>query len=195
MKNLIIQIQTSIICLLILVILVCGIYPLTVWAISQILLPEKANGSMMMVNGKLVGSSLIGQQFHDAKYFHPRPSSAGEGYDASNSGGSNLGPTSRKLMSQVAIRNLDYRRLNGLKTESPVPMDAVTSSASGLDPHISVQNALIQAIRVAKSRGLPEEKVAALVRHSVERPDLWLFGQERINVLKINLLMDEIKCD
>ncbi len=195
MKTFLLEIRASIICLLVFAMLVCGIYPLTVWGIAQLVFPEKANGSIVRANGKPIGSALIGQQFHDPKYFHPRPSSAGDGYDASNSRGSNLGPTSRKLVAGVSSRVVHYRKENDLPGKIEVPMDAVTSSASGLDPHISVENAMIQAQRVARSRGLPEEKVAGMVRRSVEGPDLRLFGQDRINVFKINLLLDGIKCD
>lgn len=193
MKNLLNELRISIMALLVLALLTCGFYPVAVWAVSQVLFPEKANGSIVAVNGRVIGSTLIAQQFNDPKYFHARPSFAGSGYDAAKSGGSNLGPTSRKLNDLVVSRADDYRRQNDLDREFPVPMDAVTASGSGLDPHISVENALVQARRVAKNRGISEEKVAEVVRRSVEGPDLGLFGQSRVNVLRINLLMEGLK--
>ncbi len=189
-KSLLVEIRTSIVALVSLVILTGAIYPLLVWAIGQISFQRQANGSIITKNEKPVGSVLIAQKFKDPGYFFPRPSSAGDGYDASNSSGSNLGPTSQKLMDLVSARADSYRRENGLGPEFAIPIDAVTASGSGLDPDISLENALIQAKRVARSRAIDEEKVVGLVRKLSAGPELWLFGQQRVNVLEINLTMD-----
>src|SRR4030065_891729 len=159
MKDFIQELRISLMATLSLAILLCGIYPLLVWIVGQGLFPAERNGSLLVHKGTIVGSSLLSQGFTDPKYFHPRPSAAGQGYDAVSSGGSNLGPTSKKLVDGVRQRVVDYRIKNGLDPDAMVPPDAVTASASGLDPHISVKNALLQAPRVAKARGLSEEVV------------------------------------
>jgi K+-transporting ATPase ATPase C chain len=160
-----------------------------VFGISQALLHDKANGSLIAEGSSVVkGSRLIGQQFTGEKYFHPRPSAAGNGYDASSSGGSNLGPTSRKLNDAIKQRIEAYRKENGWN--EPVPADAVTASASGLDPHISVENARMQAARVAKARGLNVEKVQALIPQNTDGPDLGFLGDPGVNVLTLNLALD-----
>ena len=127
-----------------LVVVCCGLYPLIVFGFAQLLFPDKANGSLIVDAGGVRGSRLIGQPFAADKYFHPRPSAAGNGYDCTNSCGSNLGPTSRKLRDAIAQNVADYRTQNDLATNAPVPADAVTASASGLDPHISLENARLQ---------------------------------------------------
>ncbi|MBI5249037.1 MAG: K(+)-transporting ATPase subunit C [Desulfomonile tiedjei] len=190
MKTIAEELRTSIIAILSLVILLCCVYPVVVWAMAQGLFPYQANGSLITLDGKVVGSGLLAQGFADSKYFHPRPSSAGEGYDAANSGGSNLGPTSEKLIDVVARRIADFRTKNGLASDALVPADAVTASASGLDPHISVGNALIQAHRVAKARGLSEEAIKTMIEVHTEGRDLGILGEERVNVLKLNLALD-----
>lgn len=190
LKSLLAEIRTSIVALVSLVILTGAIYPLMVWAVGQTLFQHQANGSIITKNEKPVGSVMIAQKFNDPGYFFPRPSSAGTGYDASNSSGSNLGPTSRKLMDLVSDRADSYRRENGLDPESAIPIDAVTASGSGLDPDISLDNAMIQAKRVARSRSVDEEKVVGLVKKLSIGRDMWLFGQQRVNVLEINLTMD-----
>lgn len=191
MKNLVSELRIALIATFSLAIVLCGIYPLAVWGIAQVLFPHKANGSIMVQDGKIVGSELLAQNFTGPRYFHPRPSSAGEtGYDGGSSGGSNLGPTSKKLIDSVKQRVEVYRKENNLPATVPVPADAVTASASGLDPHISVPNALIQASRVAKARGLGQEVVQAMVNAHTEGRDLGLFGEERVNVLKLNLALD-----
>ena len=169
----------------------CGLYPLVVFGVSQILFHDKANGSLIVDKaGTIHGSRLIGQSFTADKYFHPRPSAAGNGYDATSSSGSNLGPTSQKLNDAIVQRIADYRAQNNLDTNAPVPADAVTASASGLDPHISVANAEIQIARVAKARGISEEQVRKLVQQNTSGRDLGLFGEPRVNVMTLNFALD-----
>jgi K+-transporting ATPase ATPase C chain len=190
MKNWLSEIWTSLLAVLSLAVILCGIYPVAVWLLAQGLSPAAANGSLVMRNGTVLGSSLIGQGFSEPKYFHPRPSAAGQGYDAVRSGGSNLGPTSKKLVDAVRRRLADYRAENNLDPDSMVPADAVTASASGLDPHISLKNAYLQAPRVARARGLSEMAVRKLVETYAEGRDLGIFGEPRVNVLMINLALD-----
>jgi potassium-transporting ATPase KdpC subunit len=190
MKNLVAELRASIAATLLLAVLCCGIYPAVVWAVGQGLFSDKANGSLVKVDGKVAGSSLLAQGFTAPKYFHPRPSSAGQGYDAANSGGTNLGPTSKKLIEDVKQRVADYRTENGLPPDARVPADAVTSSASGLDPHISVRNALLQAARVAKARGIGEKDVLAKVEANTEGRTFGFLGEPRVNVLTLNLSLD-----
>lgn len=190
MKNVIAELRISIIVLALLASILCGVYPMLVWGLSQTLFPHKANGSLIILDGKPVGSMLLGQRFIDPKYFQPRPSFAGTGYDASFSGGSNLGPTSRKLIDLVSLRVNNYRKENGLGREVPVPGDAVTASASGLDPHISLENAIIQAGRVAKMRSLSERQVTDIIHRYASEPDFGFLGQKRVNVLRLNLILD-----
>jgi K+-transporting ATPase ATPase C chain len=175
-----------------LAVILCGMYPLTVWVLAQGLFPDKANGSLVVRHGSISGSSLISQGFTDPGYFHPRPSAAGLGYDATSSGGSNLGPTSRKLVEAVRRRAEDYRKENSLPPDALVPADAVTASASGLDPHISVKNALLQGPRVAKARGLSEDLVLRQIALHTERRDLRILGEPRVNVLMLNLALDDM---
>lgn len=171
--------------------IVCGIYPLLVWGIAEGLFSHKANGSMIAVDGKTLGSTLIAQNFTSPKYFHPRPSAAGDqGYDAILSGGSNLGPTSKKLIDIVKARAESYRRENDLAAAVPIPADAVTASASGLDPHISIENARLQAGRVAKARGMNEEAVLATIQTLKEGRTLGILGEPRVNILLLNLLLN-----
>jgi K+-transporting ATPase ATPase C chain len=162
-----------------------------VFGLGQLLFSGRANGSLIVdASGTVRGSRLLGQQFTGEKYFHSRPSAAGNGYDSTSSGGSNLGPTSQKLRDSIAQNVSDYRSQNGLATNAPVPADAVTASASGLDPHISVQNAQLQAARVAKARGLPLEKLQALIAQHTDSPDLGVLGEAGVNVLELNLALD-----
>lgn len=185
------QLRISLIAVILLALLVCGIYPVIVWGLSQILFPDKANGSLIKLDEKVVGSRLLAQNFSGAQYFHPRPSSAGDaGYDAASSGGSNLGPTSKKLIDSVKGRVSAYREENSLPADTPVPADAVTASASGLDPHISVKNAFLQAARVAKARSMSQNAVNEKIKVNTEGRDLGLLGEPRVNVLKLNLALD-----
>jgi K+-transporting ATPase ATPase C chain len=193
MKNLLSEIRSAIFVTLMLALVCCGLYPLVVFGVGQLLFRAKANGSLITdSNGIVRGSRLLGQQFTSDKYFHSRPSSAGNGYDATSSGGSNLGPTSQKLHDSVAQNISDYRSQNGLDTNAPVPADAVTASASGLDPHISPANADLQAPRVAKVRGLPVEKVKALISQYTDKADFNVLGDPGVNVLELNLALDAL---
>src|SRR5262249_3863646 len=158
------EIRGAVFSTLVLAVVLCGVYPLVVFGIAQAAFHDKANGSLIIdKEGIIRGSRLIGQNFTSEKYFHPRPSSAGNAYDAANSSGSNLGPTSQKLHDSIAQNVASYRSQNGLATNAPVPADAVTGSASGLDPHISPENAALQAPRVAKARGVAVEKIRGLI--------------------------------
>jgi K+-transporting ATPase ATPase C chain len=192
MKTIFAELRPAIVATLLFAVVCCGLYPLVVFGIGQVLFPKKANGSLIVdKSGAVRGSALIGQHFTSEKYFHPRPSAAGNGYDAANSGGSNLGPTSQRLRDSIAQNVADYRAQNNLATNMPVPADAVTASASGLDPHISVQNADRQVDRVAKARGIAPDRVRALVKHCTEKPDLGFLGDAGVNVLLLNLALDE----
>lgn len=191
MKTFIQEILRAVAMTLVLAVVVCGVYPLFVYGVGQWLFPHQANGSLITTqDGKVLGSEWIGQNFSGAKYFHPRPSAAGTGYDAANSGGTNLGPTSQKLIDAVKAATAQYRTENGLPADARVPADAVTSSGSGLDPHISVQNAALQTARVARERKLDPAQVAALVEKYTDKPSLNLLGEPGINVLKLNLALD-----
>lgn len=185
------QIRPAVVSTLVLASVCCGAYPAAVWGLAHVLFPAKAGGSLIMdAEGRCRGSALLGQPFSGARYFHPRPSAAGAGYDAANSGGSNLGPTSQKLRDAIRDRVTAYRAENGLNEQEPIPADAVTASGSGLDPHISVRNATIQATRVAQARGLPEADVLSLIQAAVDGPDFGILGEAGVNVLKLNLALD-----
>jgi K+-transporting ATPase ATPase C chain len=172
----------------------CGIvYPLAVSGASSVLFAHQASGSLVKVDGKIVGSSLLGQNFSEPKYFWPRPSAAGnDGYDALASGGSNLGPSNPKLLDAVEQRIADYRRANGLAAGQPVPVDAVTASASGLDPDISVTNARLQAGRVADARGLDPTTVRLLVENHTDHRPWGVLGEDTVNVLDLNVALDHL---
>jgi K+-transporting ATPase ATPase C chain len=191
MKNFLSELRSAVLVTVMLAVVCCGIYPLVVFGLGQALFPAKANGSLIVdAHGIVRGSRLLGQQFTAEKYFHSRPSAAGNGYDATSSGGSNLGPTSQKLRDSIAQNIAAYRAENGLATNAPVPADAVTASASGLDPHISLRNAELQAPRVANARGLTVPQVRALIARHTDAPDLTVFGDAGVNVLELNLALD-----
>ena len=190
MKELITELRISLTATLLLAVILCGIYPVMVWVFAQALFPARADGSLIVKGGKILGSSLIGQGFAGPEYFHPRPSAAGQGYDASSSGGSNLGPLSRKLVNAVAKRVHDYRTENGLGPDQRVPADAVTASGSGLDPHITVENAVLQAKRVAKARGIGVEEVMKKIKIHTEGRTLGILGEPRVNTFLLNLDLD-----
>lgn len=177
---------------LVLAIVCCVLYPVVVWSAAQLLFHDRANGSLLVDKGGTVrGSRLLGQNFTGEKYFHPRPSAAGaNGYDAASSSGSNLGPTSQKLNDAIKERIDAYRIENGLKDTDAVPADAVTASASGLDPHITVRNAEVQTSRVAKARGMSEDRIRELIRQHTNQRDLGLLGESGVNVLLLNLALD-----
>ena len=187
MKEFFSHIRGAVVSTLVLAIVCCGLYPLIVFAISRAFFYEKANGSLILdKDGAVRGSKLLAQGFTADKYFHPRPSAAGNGYDATSSGGSNLGPTSQKLNDAIKDRVDAYRKVNGLNEKEPVPADAVTASGSGLDPHISVRNAELQIPRVAKARGLSEKKLHELIEQNTDGRDLGLLGDPGVNVLSLN---------
>jgi len=166
------------------------VYPLIITGAVQTTMPERADGSLIVVDGHVIGSELIGQSFSGPGYFHGRPSAVS--YAANGSGASNLGPTSSRLMDEVH-RNVEQVRMeNNLPQNTPVPADLVQASASGLDPHISMDGSLLQVPRIAKARGLPESEVKLLVYQTVEPAQFGILGQERVNVLKLNLALDDL---
>lgn len=189
------EIRGAVMGTLVLAVVTCGLYPLIVWGISQAVFNEKANGSLIVgKDGTVRGSKLLGQGFTGAKYFHPRPSAAGaNGYDATSSSGSNLGPTSQKLHDAIKDRVAAYRTENGLKETDAVPADAVTASGSGLDPHISPRNAELQSVRVAKARGITSEKIRELIARFTDTQDFGFLGDEGVRVLELNLALDALR--
>ena len=195
MKKILSEIRPAIVSTVIFAVVCCGFYPLAVTGIAKLAFAKKANGSLIIdEKGTIIGSELLGQNFTGAGYFHPRPSAAGDnGYDAANSGGSNLGPTSRKLADQIKERVAAYRTTNGLAQTTAVPADAVTASASGLDPHISPANAELQVPRVASARSMTPGKVKELITANTDRADFGLLGEDGVNVLKLNLALDMLR--
>jgi potassium-transporting ATPase KdpC subunit len=192
MKNIIQALGTSILATIVLCIVVSGIYPVAVWALAQVFFPHQANGSLLESQGQVVGSELLAQGFSGAQYFHPRPSAAGTGYDGLNSGGTNLGPTSQKLIDSIKGAIDAYRSENSLSPDVQVPADAVTSSASGLDPHITLENAKLQLARVAKARNLPPAVVQGEIDKATDSPFLGIGGDPGVNVLKLNVALDAL---
>ena len=192
MKTFLKELWTAIVTTVVLCVVVSGVYPVVIWGIGQVLFPHQANGSLIANNGQIVGSELLAQGFSGAKYFHPRPSAAGTGYDSTSSAGSNLGPTSQKLIDGIKANITQYRQENGLSAEAVVPADAVTASGSGLDPHISLQNAQLQVPRVAKERGLTEDAVRGEVTKTTDNALLGIGGDPGVNVLKVNLALDAL---
>jgi K+-transporting ATPase ATPase C chain len=191
------QLLTGLLMTIALTVLVGLVYPFVMTGIAQVAFHDRANGSLVKVDGKVVGSSLIGQNFAlkdgspDPRYFQPRPSAAGDGYDAMASAASNLGPNDETLLADVEQRAVEYRQANGLAPDAQVPVDAVTASGSGLDPHISVANARLQATRVADARGLDFDQVLALVDQYTESPSIGVLGTKGVNVLRLNLALDQ----
>lgn len=188
------ELKTSVIATVVLAVATCALYPLAVFAGAQLLFPAQANGSLIRDrDGTIRGSALLAQNFSSAKYFHPRPSAAGSGYDAGSSSGTNLGPTSQKLADSIKAAVATYRAENRLAVDVPVPADAVTSSGSGLDPHISPANAELQAARVARARNLPLERIRQVIGACTDERDLGLLGERSVNVLKLNRALDNLR--
>ena len=184
------QIRPAVLSVLLLALLTGVAFPAVLWVIGRPLFPRQAGGSLIRSGGAVIGSELIGQRFTRPEYFHPRPSAAGAGYDGTVSGGSNLGPYDQRLQDGVRRLAEDYRRENGLGPDVAIPVDAVTMSASGLDPHISPDNAAQQARRVARARGWSEEAVRRLVESYTSGPQFGFLGSRRVSVLELNLALD-----
>lgn len=204
------QLRPALLCTLFFVVVTGLAFPGVIWGIGQVAFPEQANGSLIRdARGNLVGSALLGQSFKQRQYFHPRPSAAGAGYDAANSGGTNLGPTSTKLVEGIdddpatpdtdetylGFRDLAaaYREENGLSIDAVIPADAATRSASGLDPDISLANAELQVARVAKERNVSAERVREVLAQQSRGPLLGVLGVPRVNVLLVNLALDRLE--
>ncbi len=201
------ELRPAVTSVLVFILLTGLLFPFAIYGAARVLFPKQAAGSLIEKDGKVIGSELIGQNFAKPEYFHPRPSAAGNGYDAANSSGTNLGATSDKLINGIHKKTADgkddpgnfdgvgdlakaYRAENGLTPNTPVPADAVTRSASGLDPHISVENALLQVNRVAKARKLAADAVRKIVDNTSEGRTFGLLGESRVNVLHLNLALD-----
>jgi K+-transporting ATPase ATPase C chain len=185
------EIKTSAVITLVLLVICCGVYPLVIFGAGQLLFPKQANGSIVRDDkGNPIASTLLAQNFTADKYFNPRPSAAGTGYDSTSSGGSNYGATSQALHDAVQQRVSDYRKANNLAADQLVPADAVTASGSGLDPHISLKNAALQLPRVAKARGLSEDDLKALVDKYTDGRDFGILGEPGVNIIKLNLALD-----
>jgi K+-transporting ATPase ATPase C chain len=196
MKNIFAEFGRSIVATIFFAVILCGVYPLVVFGAAKLLFPHQAGGSLLVdKSGAVRGSALLAQNFTGTQYFHPRPSAAGaNGFDPTSSSGSNLGPTSSNLVANITANIATYRADNNIATNSPIynmiPADAVTESASGLDPHISPANAEIQIARVAKARGISEDRVRELVKQNTSGRDLGLFGEPRVNVMTLNFALD-----
>jgi len=184
------QIQPAVMMTLVLCVLTGLVYPGAVTGLAQLLFPRQANGSLVIANGRVVGSELIGQSFTKAEYFHPRPSAAGNGYDATASGGTNKGPTDAKLADTLIAQAVDSVVKNDGAIKGGIPSDMVTASGSGLDPDISPANARLQVPRVARARGVSEAALGALVTRHVEGRQFGFFGEPRVNVLLLNIAVD-----
>ena len=183
------QLRPAVIMTLVLCVITGFIYPGVVTGLAQLIFPRQANGSLVTVNGRVVGSALIGQPFTRPEYFHPRPSAAGSGYDATASSGTNKGPTDRKLADTLIGPRADSLIASGVAKGS-IPTDAVTASASGLDPHISPANAYLQVARVARARGVDSAAVRRVLDAHVEGRQFGFFGEPRVNVLMLNIALD-----
>ena len=185
------HLRTAFVSVISLTLLTGCIFPLVLFALGRWLYPTQAAGSLLTRNGAVVGSQLIGQGFTQPEYFHPRPSAAGTGYDGTSSGGTNFGPSNRKLIEGVRQSAEAYRKSNGLPPDAIVPIDAATGSGSGLDPHISPTNAELQIAPVARARGLDDASVRRLVADHTEGPQWGFLGSPRVSVLELNLALDQ----
>ena len=198
MKNIFAEFGRSIVATIFFAVILCGVYPLVVFGAAKLLFPHQADGSLLVDKfGAVRGSALLAQNFTGAQYFHPRPSAAGaNGFDPTSSSGSNLGPTSSNLVAKITQNLANYRAENNIATNSHIynmiPADAVTASASGLDPHISPANAEIQITRVAKARGISEEQLRKIVQENTSGRDLGVFGEPRVNVMTLNFALDQL---
>jgi K+-transporting ATPase ATPase C chain len=186
------QLFPALLAFLVFTLLTGVLYPLAVTGLAQVAFAGRADGSLIDRDGTVVGSRLLGQSFSGETYFHPRPSAAGDGYDGAASSASNLGPTNEDLLTAVSERVNAYRDRNGLAADAVVPVDAVTSSGSGLDPHISPENARLQVARVARARGISPERVLALVEDHTAGRSLGVLGEPAVNVLELNLALDAL---
>jgi potassium-transporting ATPase KdpC subunit len=184
------QLVPALLILIVFTVLTGLVYPLVVTGVAQVAFPNRADGSLIERDGTVVGSKLIGQNFSALRYFQPRPSAAGDGYDGMSSSASNLGPTNPVLISDVRQRVAEYRRVNRVPAGVPVPADAVTASGSGLDPDISPENARLQAPRVARARGVPVREVLQAIDDHTDGPSLGFLGERGVNVLELNLALD-----
>ncbi len=182
------EFKTAVLSTVVLAVVLCGLYPLAVFLFGQLFYRQSAHGSLIVEGGKIIGSKLIGKDFKEKGYFLPRPSAVN--YDPSNSSGSNLGPTSKKLIDTVSARIAEYRRINGLSPDVKIPADAVMASGSGLDPHISLHNARLQLARVAKERGVSQNELEKFLQKNTTYRTLGLLGEPRVNVLLLNLALD-----
>ena len=186
------ELRPAFILVLIMTVLTGLAYPLAMTGIAQLVFPGRANGSLIVKDGQVIGSELIGQRFTRPEYFHPRPSAAGEGYEADKSGATNLSPSNKQLVDSI------IERANALRADvgdRRIPIDLVTSSGSGLDPHISPQSAFAQAARIARARGLPEGDLYPLIRSHIEERTFTILGERRVNVLQLNLALDRLAKD
>jgi len=189
--NIIHEIKTTVSITFLLLIICCGIYPVFIFGAGQLFFPDKANGSLVLgTDGKPIASTLLGQTFSADKYFNPRPSAAGTGYDSTSSGGSNYGATSQALHDAVKQRVADYRKANNLPDTQLVPADAVTASGSGLDPHISIKNAMLQLPRVAIARSMTQDDLKKLVDQYTDGRAFGILGEPGVNIVKLNLALD-----
>jgi K+-transporting ATPase ATPase C chain len=189
--NMLKEIKVAVIVTLLLLVICCCVYPLFIFGAGQLFFPQKADGSLVLDSaGKPIASTLLAQNFTADRYFNPRPSAAGTGYDSTSSGGSNYGATSQALHDAVKQRVADYRKANHLPDTQLVPADAVTASASGLDPHISIKNALLQLPRVATARAMSEDDLKKLVDQYTDGRDFGILGEPGVNIVKLNLALD-----